>query len=86
MNTGYSIDSATYNRLLAHVEKTIRKEEMLIKVLNWLLEQLKSYEGKVLNKRIESAIKDDSYYVSYSKRYNYHYLYVAESILYPVFI
>lgn len=74
----YNIDSSDYNKLVSHVYKSIKNDEETIIIYEKIINILKDYNGRVLNVRIEKFIKLDGYTVSYSKRYNYHMVYIAK--------
>lgn len=74
----YSISDNEYNKLLLHIDKTLKHDAELIKIYTRLIEGLKSYEGRVLNTRIEKPIQAilNEYKVHYGKRYDHYYIYI----------
>lgn len=80
----YEISSNTYNRLIAHIDKSLKHDFEEIKLLEILIEQLQSYEGRVLNIRIENYINIDGCKVRFHKADYYYqiYLYKEEKSFY----
>jgi hypothetical protein len=77
MNLNYKISDDDYNKLVAHADKTIRRNKETIKIYDQLIECLRGYSGKVLNKRIESNVNIEGYSVYHCRRYERHYLYLS---------
>ena len=78
MRYEYIIDADDYNNLVATVERRIKEEEEQTKIYNALANKLKSYQGKVINARIEKAASLPDYRISYRKQNGHAELYVSK--------
>lgn len=75
----YEINSHEYNKLLAHVYRSLRKDDEKIEIYKKLIKGLAFYENKVINIRIEKIVKEilePVYSVSYYKSYGSYRLYI----------
>lgn len=75
----YTIGINEYNRLLLHIDKTFKNDIEKINIYKTLINGLKSYENRVINKRIEKVVQDilKNYSISYYKYYGRYELYIS---------
>jgi hypothetical protein len=81
MSYDYKIDVDDYNRLVALVEKKIVEDERLAKMYELCAGALKSYQGKVINARIEKAFNLVNYKSRYGKHYDTPSLYISREVV-----
>lgn len=76
----YEIGINEYNRLLSHIDKAFKNDIEKISIYKTLINGLKFYENRVINKRIEEIAQElfKNYSVSYYKRYGWYTLYISK--------
>lgn len=72
----YSIEINEYNKLITHVDKTIKDLKETIQIYKILIKQLESQDNKQVTKRILNHIKLEGYNVSCLRSYDRQYLYI----------
>lgn len=75
----YSIGIDEYNRLLLHIQEVFKNDIEKMSIYKTLINGLKIYEDRVLNKRIERLAQEvlKNYDVNYYKRYGWHELNIS---------
>jgi hypothetical protein len=73
------IGTNEYNQLLSHIEKTFKLDIEKMSIYKTLINGLKSYENRVINKKIEKVVQElfKNYSVSYYKNYGWYELYIS---------
>ncbi|MBV4416989.1 hypothetical protein [Clostridium tyrobutyricum] len=83
----YEININEYNSLILHVEKTFKSDIEKMNIYKTLINGLKAYENKVINKKIEKIVQElfEHYGVSYYKNYGWYELYISKQNPYKHF-
>lgn len=75
----YSVGIDEYNRLLLHIQKVFKSDIEKMGIYKTLINGLKAYEDRILNKRIERPVQEllKNYDVDYYKRYGWYELNIS---------
>jgi hypothetical protein len=73
----YDITTFEYNKLVAHIDKSLKYDKETIAIYVKLIKALKTYDGKILNLRIQNHISLEGYNVHYYKSYQRPFLYIS---------